>query len=176
MPRSLVLAPIVLALLLGSAPPAQALEVGDKATNFALKDAFGTTWSLGSFKKRILGVWYQGIGSRNQNAWINDKVSELLKSGQLPARNFDNAGIVNYQETAMPNQVLDLMIKVEARKRGAIILRDHDGTMQRLWGMRNGRANIYLFDAQRVLVWKTSGPLDLRRQKQFIRFLLRITK
>ena len=161
------------ALLL--ATPAAAIPVGGKAKPFALKDVFGKTYTLRSFKKRILGVWYEGKNSCKQNEWINRRLRALRRAGKL-SRNWDSVGIVNYQETAVPNVVIDLMIKREVKKSQHLVLCDRNGRMRKLWGFRNGRSNIYIFDAQRRLIWKSSGPLTRRRAKQLIRFILRLIR
>lgn len=166
---------LVLPVLL-VATPAAAIPVGGKAKPFSLKDVFGRAYTLRSFKKRILAVWYEGKNSYKQNLWLNDRLRALRKSGRLSTRHFESVGIVNYQETAVPNVVIDLMIKREYRQSGHLILCDREGRMQRLWGFRNGRSNIYVFDAKRRLIWKSSGPLTRRRARQLVRFLLRVSR
>jgi hypothetical protein len=171
-----MLRPTVLVLTLLASTPAAALEVGDKATPFELKDVFGKTYTLGSFTKRILAVWYEGKNSYQQNTWLNERLRELKRLGNWPGPNVDSPGIVNYQETAVPNAIIDLMIKREWKRSRAIVLCDRDGVLLRTWGFRNGRSNIYVFDAQRVLIWKSSGPLTRQRATQFIRFLGRVSR
>ena len=173
MKRALVTLSLLLLLV---APPAHALEVGEKAPDFLLTDVFGSRYTLASFKKRILSVWYEGPGSYKQNERLSFKLRDEKIAGRWPGPNMDSIGIANFQESAVPNAVLDLMIKREWKKSKALVLCDRDARMQRLWGFRNGRSNIYVLDASRTLIWKTSGPLDARRERQFLRFLQRITR
>jgi hypothetical protein len=156
--------------------PAAALKVGDKAKPFQLKDAFGKTHTLASFKKRIFTVWYEGKQSTNQNKWLHDRIRLLRKRGLITDRNYDSIGIANYQETAIPNAILDVAVRYHAKKDRVTILLDRDGRMQRLWGFRNGRCNIFVFNKERRLIWKATGPLTRKRARQFIRMIRRLTR
>jgi hypothetical protein len=85
-------------------------------------------------------------------------------------------GIGNYRETAIPNFLIDLAVRSASKAEGVLVLCDRDARMQRLWGFRNGRSNIFVFDEERRLIWKSSGPLTKQRGRQFIRFILRVTR
>jgi len=173
----LIARPLVALLLLCCAPKsAAALNVGDKAKDFTLSDAFGKVYTLASFKQPVLEVWYEGKASRYQNMWLKNRIRRLRAQGKLSDDRYDGVGIANYQETAIPNTLIDMIVRRRARKNGIRVLCDRDGRMQRLWGFRNGRSNIFLFDARRRLIWKSSGPLTRKRAKQYLRLLLRLTR
>ncbi|MDY0001808.1 MAG: hypothetical protein RBU30_10970 [Polyangia bacterium] len=168
---------LIFAVLLLLVPDhAHAIKVGEKAPDFALTDVFGKAYSLASFTRPVLAVWYEGKASLEQNKWLKEQISELRKQGRLNDENYDGIGIANYQETAIPNALIDIFIKKEARTNKVRVLSDRDGRMRRIWGFRNGRSNVYLFDAQRRLVWRSSGPLTKVRAKQYLRLLLRMTR
>ena len=164
---------LVIALVALFAAPAAALEVGERAPDFSLPDVNGKVHTLGSFGKRIVAIWYEGKNSFHQNTWLNARLRALRDAGQLSYQNYQPMGIANYQETAVPNAVIDLLIGRESRRLGSLVLCDRTGVMMRTWGFRNGRSNIFVLDAERRLVWKSSGPLERRRAQQFIRFLQR---
>ncbi|MFH2008028.1 MAG: hypothetical protein ABI333_15705 [bacterium] len=165
------------ALLLLLVPSsAQGLEVGEKAREFSLKDPYGKVHTLGSFKKRIFEIWYEGKSSVSQNKWLKDRLRRLRKAGIITKKNYDSIGIANFMETAIPNAIIDIFIKIAAKKDDVTVLCDRDGAMQRLYGLRNGRSNILVFNEKRRLIWKSSGPLTRRRAKQFIRLIRRITR
>ena len=171
----LALASMVGLTLLGS--PAQALEVGDQATDFSLPDASGKVHTLRSFReKRIFEVWYEGKNSRGQNQWLQDEIRVLRRAGKITDRNYRSIGIANYRETAIPNFLMSVFLRQAVKRDRITVLIDRDATMQRLWGFRNGRSNIYVFDETRRLIWKSSGPLSRPRGRQFIRFILRVTR
>jgi hypothetical protein len=155
---------------------ARAIEVGDKAIDFTMPDSAGKTYTLASFTKKVLVVWYEGKNSRDQNRWIKDKLKELRSAGTLDEKRYESFGFANFQETAVPNAIIQMVIKSEIKKTGAIILCDKTGKMMTHWGFRNGRSNIYVFNQERRLMWKTSGPLDKQRGNQLIRFILRLIK
>jgi hypothetical protein len=165
-----------IALLLVAPGRAEAVNVGDKAPDFTLTDAFGKVYSLASFPKPIFEVWYEGKASLEQNKWLKERIYKLRAEGRLSDTRYDSIGIANYQETAIPNALIDIAVRMRSRKHGVRVLCDRDGRMMRLWGFRNGRSNIYVFDAQRRLIWKSSGPLTQKRAKQYLRMLLRLTR
>lgn len=166
---------IALALTILLAPStAFALNPGDKATPFNLEDAKGKAYSLKDFREPVFVVWYEGKNSKEQNRWIKNKLKALRDGGKLTDKKYRSIGIANFQETAVPNVIIAAVIRSEIKKTGAIILCDRDGSMMRKWGFRNGRSNIYVFDKDRRLVWKTSGPLTQKRGNQLIRLILRL--
>ncbi len=166
---------VMLACLLYS-PSALALNVGDKAKPFQLKGAFGKTYTLASFKKRIFTIWYEGKASADQNKWLKAQIRKLFKAGKLSSKNYDSIGIANYSETAIPNAILNIAVRYVAKKEKCVVLVDPDGKMQRLYGFRNGRSNIYVFDQNRRLIWKSSGPLTKKRARQYLRMIRRKTR
>jgi predicted transcriptional regulator len=168
---------IVIVLALVAFPgSARAIEVGDKATDFSVEDANGKTYTLASFTKKVLVVWYEGKNSKEQNRWIKDKLKDLRNAGTLDAKRYESFGFANFQETAVPNALIQMVIKSEIKKTGAVILCDKTGKMMTHWGFRNGRSNIYVFNQDRRLLWKTSGPLDQKRGNQLIRFIMRLVR
>lgn len=175
--RSLAAAIVAVGVVL-SAPPARAIDVGEKAKPFRLQGHDGKWYTLASFKKRILIMFYEGKKSMEQNAWFKDQFTVLYRAGRIPSKNFDRVGLANYLESGIPNVVFDLFIARVMRTKypGELVLRDRDGTMMRLYGMRNGRSNIFVFNQQRELIWKSSGPLGRTSAKQLLRLLRRLTQ
>ena len=51
---------IALGLVLGFAPPASAIDVGDTAPDFSLSDTGGRTWALGGLSGRIVVLYFLG--------------------------------------------------------------------------------------------------------------------
>ena len=163
-------------LAVPSAASAQGLKVGSKATDFSLKDSRGKTYTLASFKTNVFVVWYEGKNSKEQNRWIKDKLKKLRSAGRLKDATYTSIGIANFQETAVPNFIINMVIKSEIKKTGAVILCDRTGHMMKHWGFRNGRSNIYVFDKKRRLRWKTSGPLSKKIGNRLIRMIRRLQK
>ncbi|MFH2010842.1 MAG: hypothetical protein ABI333_29845 [bacterium] len=163
-------------LMAPSAASAKVLKVGDKATDFTLKDSRGKVYTLASFKKRVLVMWYEGKNSKEQNRWIKDKLKKLRDTGVIKEALYQSVGIANFQETAVPNFLINMVIKSEIKKTGAIILCDRTGHMMQHWGFRNGRSNIYIFDKDRRLRFKVSGPQSKRSGNRLIRLIKRLQR
>ena len=170
---------IALALCILTVPSvaaARGLKVGDKATNFTLKDSRGKTYTLHSFKTNVLVVWYEGKNSKEQNRWIKNKLKAMRNAGKLTDARYTSVGIANFQETAVPNFIINMVIKSEIKKTGAIILCDRTGFMMNHWGFRNGRSNIYIFDKHRRLRLKVSGPQSRKSGNRIIRLIKRLQR
>ena len=169
---------LVIASLLSVGTPALAHKVGQKVSVFQLKDSKGTAYTLRSFKKKVLIVWYEGAKSKEQNRWLKTKLKKIHDTGAagIKPNLWESIGIANFQEHWAPNAIINSIIKKEARTTGALILCDRTGKMMKQWGFRNGRSNIYMLDKNRVLRWKSSGPLSKRRGRQMIRLLKRLTR
>ncbi len=152
---------------------AEAVNVGERAVGFCLKDAHGRTHRLSSFSRRILVVWYEGVISRHQNQWVKRRLAELQRTGKLKGRNYESVGIVNFHETALPGAMIVSAIREHTRSSPVRVLLDRDGVVRRRWGFFNGRSNIYVFDAKRRLIWRSSGPLTRRLGRQLVRMIVR---
>ena len=167
---------LIIAALLTASTPALAFKVGQKVSGFHLKDSKGTPYTLRSFKKKALMVWYEGKNSKEQNRWLKDKLKKIYDTNQIHSSKWESVGIANFQETAVPNFIINMVIKSEMKKTNSVILCDRTGEMMKSWGFRNGRSNIYMLDRNRVLRWKSSGPLTKRRGRQLIRLLRRLAR
>ena len=164
----------LLSLCLSASALAQA--PGDKVASFSLADSSGKGYTLSSFKKKVLLVWYEGAKSKEQNRWLKDRLKKIYDTNQIPARLWESVGIANFQEHWAPNSLINSLIRSETRKTNSLILCDRTGHMMKQWGFRNGRSNIYMLDKGRVLRWKSSGPLTEKRGGQLIRLLGRLTR
>ena len=120
----------------------------------------------------------KGPKSNKQNLWLKNKLKNLWRTGRIPKHLWTSVGICNFQETAWPNFLVWVVIKKEQKKPTTLspILGDPKGRMMKLYGFRNGRSNIYVFDKNRVLRWKSSGPLSRKMGKRLIRLIRRLIR
>lgn len=152
---------------------ASAVNVGDRASGFCLKDAHGRTYRLSSFSRRILVVWYEGVSSRHQNQWVKGRLAALQRVGKLSSSNYESVGIANFHESPLPGALLVSAIRQHTQSSSVRILLDRTGDLRRAWGFHHGRSNIYVFDALRRLIWRSSGPLTRRLGRQLVRMIVR---
>ncbi len=171
MPRLSILTLLLSAIAIPGT--AHALEVGEKAPDFELSDAHGRTFRLSSFKRKILTVFYEGSTSRGQNAWLKAQYRQLRRSGKIDRRLVQTIAVANFKESALPDSVIRAAIRFRTDKKKTVLLDEH-GHLMRKWGLRNGRSNIYVFDQERRLVWKSTGPLTKAQARRFLRFLRRL--
>lgn len=166
---------LTLAFVLTLATPAFAFEVGQKAPAWTLKDPNGKVYTLNSFVKKVLIVWYEGAKSQEQNRSLKTELKSIYDTNKIASAKWESVGIANMQEHWLANSIMMKIIAKEQRVTGTLILCDPDGTMMKTYGFRNGRSNIWMLDKDRVLRWKTSGPLDKARSAQLVRLLRRLT-
>lgn len=171
--RRLMFFALLLPLVLLVPDTAAAVNVGDRASGFCLKDARGRNHLLSSFRKRILVVWYEGVKSRHQNQWVKRRLAELQRAGKLKERNYESVGIVNFHESTLPEALIVSAVRQHTRSSSVRILLDRNGELRRAWGLHHGRSNIYVFDARRRLIWRSSGPLTRRLARQLVRMIVR---
>lgn len=156
--------------------PAHAVKIGQKVPDFRLKDGFGKTYTLKSFRKPVLVIWYEGKNTKEQNRWIKTKLRRMYDTKVINQKKLGSFGIANFQESAIPNFLMRAGVRIESKKRKVVILCDDTGKMMKKWGFRNGRSNIYVLDKRRRLRWRSSGKLTRRRGNQLLRFILRLTR
>lgn len=174
--RAIALAIAATIIVLGFPSTAQAFKVGQKVTSFKLKHSNDKWYTLGSFKKKVLLVWYEGAKSKEQNRWLKNKLLKVYDTGKIPQKLWESVGIANFQETAWPNAIIRVVIRKEQKRTRSPILYDQTGHMMKKWGFRNGRSNIYVLDKSRRLRWKTSGPISRKMGRRLIRLIRRLTK
>jgi predicted transcriptional regulator len=165
---------LTVAVALAISTPALAFEVGQKAPDFSLKDPTGKVYTLRSFTKKVLLVWYEGANSKEQNRWLKTELKNIFDTNKIPSAKWESVGIANFQEHWISNAIIRSIIAKEQKTTASLILCDEDGRMMKSYAFRNGRSNIWMLDKDRVLRWKTSGPLEKARGAQLIRLLRRL--
>lgn len=135
------------------------LKVGDKASDFSLKDSKGDTYSLNSpaFQGKVMSVLYVDPDEKDLNAHVEDA---FLKDPQLDRNvRYKGLGITNLKATKMPNFLLKSVIKSKQAKTGAVILLDDNYTILNLWGLKNHTSSLVILDKQRICRYVFNGKL-----------------
>jgi len=158
MKRSIV---AVVLLVLWCAFPVNAagLKVGEKASNFSLKDSQGKIFTLDSpeFKGMVLSVFYVDPDEKDLNNHVEDA---LIKDPGLERNNrYKGVGITNLKASKMPNFLIKSVIKSKQEKTGAIILLDYDYTIIKLWGLKNDSSDVVILDKDRICRYLYNGKL-----------------
>ncbi len=152
------------------------IRIGNKMPEFKLDTPFGKTYRLKSFSEDVLVFFYEGRDTKDDNLWIKVELTRMRNRKDIDPKKMSLIGIVNFQEVTAPAALVRPHVRREAKKTKALMLSDEDGRMQKLWGFRNRRSNIYVLDSKRRLRWRTSGKLDKRRGEQLIRFVQRLAE
>jgi predicted transcriptional regulator len=151
----------LLLVLLWTVSPAFAagLKVGDKASDFKLKDSTGAEYTLESpdLKGKVLSIFYVDPDEKDMNSHVEDA---LLKDPGLDRKvGYKGLGITNLKATILPNFIIKSIIKSKQKKTGAIILLDYDYTILNQWGLTNDSSDIVILDKERICRYIYNGKL-----------------
>jgi predicted transcriptional regulator len=169
---------IVLVLLLVlfwtvSSTAATELKVGDKASDFTLKDSTGKEYSLDhpQFKGKVLYIAYVDPDEKDTNNHVEDALKKERESGALDKTRYEGFGIVNLKASMMPNFLLKSAIKSKQEKTGAIIIMDFDYTILNQWGLKNDSSDVVVLDKERICRYRYSGKLPQEELVKMIQII-----
>ncbi len=166
---------LLLALLwIASSAVAAELKVGDKASDFNLKDSAGKEYSLDhpQFKGKVLYIGYVDPDEKDTNNHVEEALKKEREAGGLDKARYEGFGIVNLKATIMPNFLIKSAIKSKQEKTGAIIILDYDYTILNQWGLKNDASNVVVLDKERICRYVNSGklpPEELAKMIQIIK-------
>ena len=151
---------LVLLWTVSSAVAAE-LKVGDKASDFKLKDSTGKEYSLDhpQFKGKVLYIAYVDPDEKDTNNHVEDALKKERDSGGLDKTRYEGFGIVNLKASMMPNFLIKSAIKSKQEKTGAIILLDYDYTILNQWGLKNDSSDVVVLDKERICRYVYNGKL-----------------
>lgn len=135
------------------------LKVGDKATNFILRDSLGKEYTLNSpeLQGRVLSIFYVSPAEKDMNSHVEDAL--LQDTGLDRPRRYRGLGISNNKASNWPDFVINRIIKSKQEKTGAIILVDGNYIILNLWGLKNHSSNVVVLDKGRVCRYIYKGKL-----------------
>lgn len=144
-----------------SSSAAAELKVGDKASDFTLKDSTGKEYSLDhpQFKGKVLYIAYVDPDEKDTNNHVEEALKKERESGALDKTRYEGFGIVNLKASMMPNFLLKAAIKSKQEKTGAIIIMDFDYTILNQWGLKNDSSDVVVLDKERLCRYRYSGKL-----------------
>ena len=159
--KKTVLAVLLVLLWTVSAAVAAELKVGDKASDFKLKDSTGKEYSLDhpQFKGKVLYIAYVDPDEKDTNNHVEDALKKERDSGGLDKTRYEGFGIVNLEASMMPNFLLKSAIKSKQEKTGATIILDPDYTILKQWGLKNDSSDVVVLDKERICRYVYNGKL-----------------
>lgn len=146
------------------------LKVGDKAAGFKLKDPTGMEYSLESpqYKGKVVVVFYADPGSKDLNNDFQNALKAARESGRIDKNYYEGLGVVNLQDSVVPNFVLKRMIKSKQEETKAVILMDPNYSVLNGWGLTKNTSNIIMLDKQRVCRYLYKGKVPAAHIDQVI--------
>jgi uncharacterized protein len=159
--KKTVFALLLVLLWTVSTAVAAELKVGDKASDFKLKDSTGKEYTLDSpqFKGKVLYIAYVDPDEKDTNNHVEDALKKEREAGGLDKTKYEGFGIVNLKATMMPNFLIKSAIKSKQEKTGAIIILDYEYTILNQWGLKNDASNVVVLDKERICRYVNSGKL-----------------
>ena len=150
------------------------LKVGDKASDFKLKDSTGKEYSLDHPQFKGQGAVHRLYGSRREGheQSCGGRPEKERDSGGLDKTRYESFGIVNLKASMMPNFLIKSAIKSKQEKTGALTLLDFDYTILNLWGLKNDSSDVVVLDKERICRYVYNGklpPEELAKMIQIIK-------
>ena len=160
--KKIVFALLIVLLWTVSSSMAAELKVGDKASDFNLKDPTGKEYSLDhpQFKGKVLYIAYVDPDEKDLNNHVEDALKKEREAGGLDKTRYEGFGIANLKSTNLPNFIIKPMIKSKQEKTGAITLLDYDFTINNLWGLKNDTYGGIVLDKERICRYVYNGKLS----------------
>ena len=96
------------------------LKVGDKASDFNLKDPTGKEYSLDhpQFKGKVLYIAYVDPDEKDLNNHVEDALKKEREAGGLDKTRYEGFGIANLKSTNLPNFIIKPHDQEQAGKDG----------------------------------------------------------
>ena len=135
------------------------LNVGDKASNFILKDSLGKEYTLSSpeFQGRVVYINYVDFGSKDMNKHVDDTLKK--DPGIDREKNYVGMGIANMKASIVPDFIIARAIKSKQEETGATILLDDNYIILNRWGLENKVSNVIVLDKKRICRYIFKGKL-----------------
>jgi len=171
--KKIVFALLLVSLWTVSSSMAAELKVGDKASDFNLKDSTGKEYFLDppQFKSKVLYIAYVDPDEKDTNNHVEDALKKERESGGLDKTRYEGFGIVNLKASLMPNFLLKAAIKSKQEKTGATIILDPDYTILNQWGLKNDSSDIVVLDKERICRYVYSGKLPQEELVKMIQII-----
>jgi uncharacterized protein len=137
------------------------LKIGDKASDFRLKDSTGKEYTLDDpqFKGKVLYIAYVDPDEKDANNHVEDALKKEKAAGALDKDRYEGFGIANLKASWKPNSLIKTIIKSKQEKTGAIILLDYDYTILNEWGLKNDSSDVVVLDKERICRYVYNGKL-----------------
>ena len=171
--KKTVFALLLVLLWTVSAAVAAELTVGDKASDFKLKDSTGKEYSLDhpQFKGKVLYIAYVDPDEKDTNNHVEDALKKERESGGLDKTRYEGFGFANLKATNLPNFLIKALIKSKQEKTGAIVLLDYDYTILNLWGLKNDSSDGVVLDKERICRYVYNGKLPQEELVKMIQII-----
>jgi len=163
---------LVLLWTVSSAVAAE-LKVGDKASDFKLKDSTGKEYFLDhpQFKGKVLYIAYVDPDEKDTNNHVEDALKKEKEAGGLDKTRYEGFGIVNLKASFMPNFLIKSAIKSKQEKTGAIIILDFDYIILNQWGLKNDSSDVVVLDKERICRYVYNGKLPQEELDKMIQII-----
>jgi predicted transcriptional regulator len=171
--KKIIFALLIVLLWTVSSAIAAELKVGDKASDFRLKDSTGKEYSLDHprFKDKVLYIGYVDPDEKDTNNHVEDALKKEKEAGRLDKTKYEGFGIANLKATNLPNFIIKMLVKNKQEKTGAIVLLDYDYTILNQWGLKNDASNVVVLDKERICRYVNSGKLPPEELSKMIQII-----
>jgi predicted transcriptional regulator len=154
------------------------LKVGDKVSDFKLKDAFDKEYNLNSpeFAGKVVYIVYASTSSANDN----DHITEACYATEIIPRlirenKYIGLGIGNQYDSLVPNFIFKQVVKYKQKRTKFIVLLDPDFTIGNHWGLPHKIASSIILDKDRVVRYLYKGKIPAENIPQILEVIKKYT-
>jgi predicted transcriptional regulator len=148
--KTIVTSALLTLALLAVPVSAETLQVGMPASDWSFEDADGKTYSMESWKGRVLLINYVDPDVSDLNEHFTEAMKKAKDAGHLKEDVYKGIGIADCAATWKPNFAIRAIAGKKAKKYNTTILFDYDAALRTAWGLTKDTANIILLDKART--------------------------
>lgn len=127
------------------------LMAGMKAPDWSFKDADGNTFTMESWKGKVLFINYVDPDESDLNEHFTEAMKKAKDQGLLRDETYKGIGIADCKATWKPDALIRTIAGNKAKKYKTTILFDYDASLRNAWGLEADTANAILLDKNRVV-------------------------
>lgn len=176
--KKLILISVLLSFALLTVYPQTAkLEVGKKVPEWVLPDAKGESYSMDTWKGKVLQINYVDPDEEDLNDHFNDEVDKAADvDKRIDKEYFKGFGIVDSKSTWKPNGIIKMIAKRKEKKYGTTILFDTEGVLHEKWDAPMDSYTIVIADKNRICRALYKGRVPDDEVEDIIQLIIQLTK
>ncbi len=175
--KKFILTSVLISFAVIAAFPQNAkLEVGKKVPEWALPDANGKSYTMDTWKGKVLQINYVDPDEETMNDHFNDAIDRATDVDKtIDSEYFKGFGIVDTESTRKPTGIIKMIAKRKEKKYGTTILFDNEGLLHDKWNTPMDSYTIVIADKNRICRALYKGRVPDGEVENIIQLIIKLT-